>query len=94
MLSSGTPTLSASATERASDVSAAKSWRHLVLEIDVPEDEERAQTIQDRLDQVAAQGWELVAMTSVMTYLPAPGGMESLGARVTLLAAFKRSDQA
>lgn len=66
------------------------TWRHYVVEIDVPEGTERPQAIQSRLDEVAAQGWELVTMTSVVTHLPAPGGMEGLAARALLLAVFKR----
>lgn len=70
------------------------TWRHLVAEIDIPEEDGWPQAIQYRLDEIAAQGWELASMTTVVTHLPAPGGMEGLSARNVLLATFKRYERA
>lgn len=102
MSTSTTPATSATANVSGSQSSVAEqapnspetgAWRHLVLEIEVPDEEGRSQAIQQQLDQIAAQGWELVSLTSIVTHQPVPGGMEALGARDTLLAAFKRHDQ-
>ena len=102
MTTSSTPATSATATvsdgqssvaEQAPNSPETGAWRHLVLEIEVPDEEGRSQAIQQQLDQIAAQGWELVSLTSIVTHQPVPGGMEALGARDTLLAAFKRHDQ-
>lgn len=76
--------------ENAPGASAAKVWQHLVLEIYVPEEDGWAQAIQNRLDEIASQGWELVSMTSMVLHFPAPSGMAELNARDTLIATFKR----
>ena len=64
-------------------------WQHLVIEIDSNEEEHQAPPLQERLDLMGQEGWELVSLTST-TYRPAPGGVGGFGERPCLLLVFKR----
>ena len=69
--------------------SSSNRWQHLVIEIGTDQEEHQALPLQERLDLMGREGWELVSLTST-TYRPAPGGMDAFGERPYLLLVFKR----